>query len=311
MLTIQSHLDVLAHAKELRVSWILAADALLALEATAGRAPDGRTWISIASEVSGFSDNQLRRFTRARAFLQQTELERRGSGGRLRLIPFAHVEVLGKIWQVDRNRAHELIDQARNANSFTYLELLKEYQEIRSKGVAQASPIAAGKHAAQEFINACRKILLETKLLTSAPLYPGNQRAMLRPVVDFDYANPDYVICDTSTSQTPTVEAVDCYFISGRAQYDTLRRKISQVAFESTFFTRFWCLIPPSELAGDFISACNELGLSNVGLVIVDVAKQSCSVIRNPDPEAAPDPDRRQMIFTSRGYKRLLPLGQP
>lgn len=308
MLTAQTYLDLLKRAKDLKVSWVQVADTLIALEATSNRAPDGRTWISFVADISEFSDNQLRRFTRARSFLREAEAEQRGSSKRLSALPFAHVDVLGKIWQLDRKRALELIDRADDAKSFTYVELLKEYQDIRAKGLVQTSPIAAGKHAAQEFIKACGQILMETQLLTRGSLFPKDQRAMLHPASGFEFTNPDYIVRDTSAPESPIIDAIDCYFISGRAQRDALRRKISQVAFESTFFTRFWCLIPPSELAATFISYCNDLSLANVGLLIVDVPKRSCSVLRNPDSKALPAPDRRSLIFSSRGYKRLRPV---
>lgn len=300
----EAQLQILAHAKDANAPWFDIADALLSLEASSVRAPDGRTWISVASEVSKLSDNQLRRFTRGRAFISQVEEKHRTLAERLRSMPFAHIEVLGKIWQFDRARALEFIERP-DANNFTYLGLLEKYRDLRAKGLVQASPVAAGKHAAHEFIVQCGNLLLEDQSLLGDHFYPDARRALFRPLVGFTYTNPDYIICDLSLKKTSPAEAVDCYFISGQARYDVLMRKMSQLAFESTFFTRFWCLIPPSELAAKFISACNELWLSNVGLVIVDTAKRSLSVIRRPDLRSAPVPDRTQLIISSYGYTRL------
>jgi hypothetical protein len=199
------------------------------------------------------------------------------------------------------NRSGESADAVR----FTYLDLLQKYRDLRSKGLGQASPIAAGKHAAKQFIDACRRILFDTKELTAGTRYPRNQLTILRPIVGLGYTNPDYIIRDLSTPSVPQLDAIDCYFISGASQSDALRRKIPQVALESTFFTNFWCLMPPSGLAGDFISACNNLTLANVGLALIDVANGSCPVILEPDAQAVPTPDRRSLIFSSYGYKRL------
>ena len=224
-------------------------------------------------------------------------------GERLRELPFAHVEVFAKISQLDKARSLQLIEQA-SANRFTYLELLEDYRTLRSKGLGQASPMAAGKHAAQEFISACLRILLKTQLLTAGVHYPKNQRTILRPVVSFGYTNPNFVVRDDSAAPSqPTIDAIDCYFVSGRAQSDALKRKISQMAFESTFFTGFWCLMPSSELVANFISARTELKLHNVGLAIVDVANESCSSILAP--KSLPQPDRRDILLSSYGYKRL------
>jgi hypothetical protein len=306
--TTDAPLQVLDRARDTNASWIDVADALLALEAAASRAPDGRTWVSVAAQLSRFSENQLRRFTRTFSFVQEGEVDRPTLLERLRPFPFSQVEVLGKIWQLDRERALDLIDQAKDANSFTYLELLERYQDIRSERPGQISPIAAGKHAAQQFINACRSVLQDTKLLTAGALFPENRRTILRFVVPFEYARPHFVIRDSSL-EVPTADAIDCFLISERTPYEALIKKISQIAFESTFFKNFWCLIPPSELKKDFIAACDELELANVGLLIVDAPRKSCSILRNPGCAAVPLPDRRRQLFlSSQAYKRLRAL---
>jgi hypothetical protein len=301
MATYYSQLDLLARAKERKVQWIEIADALNTLEATSGRAPDGRTWTSFASQASGISENQLRRFTRTRAFMDEAEAQRGGSAQRLRLLPFAHVEALSKIGKLDPSRAIELIHHP--PDHVTYLDLLKEYQHIRSEDRARASPVAAGKHAAQEFIRACGRLINSTTTLLPERATSGRSRILYRPIVGFDYTNPDYVIRDASEPADSDLEAVDCYLLSGNTRSDTLTKKIVQVAFESTFFTRFWCLIPPSDLAERIILACTDLRLLNVGLVIVDIAKQSLSIIRNP--KSGPVPDRTGIIRSSYGCKRL------
>jgi hypothetical protein len=303
-MTTAHHLDFLREAGPRQVPWRQVAEALLALEASSNRAPDGKTWIAYAAETSKLTDNQLRRFTRALDFLREVEAKDPRAGEGLRALPFSHVEVLGKIWQLDQAKSLELIDSA-GAIRYTYLDLLGKYRDLRSKGAGHASPIAAGKHAAKQFIDACRHILFETKELTAGNRYPRNQRTILRPIVGLGYTNPDYVIRDLSIPSAPQLDAIDCYSISGASQSDALRRKIPQVAFESTFFTHFWCLMPPSALAGNFMSACNNLRLDNVGLVLIDVANGSCSTILEPDASATPKPDRRSQIFSSYGYKRL------
>ncbi|EFI52793.1 hypothetical protein [Afipia sp. 1NLS2] len=303
-MTIAHNLDFLREAGPRQVPWLQVAEALHELEANSNRAPDGRTWIAYAAETSKLTDNQLRRFTRALEFLREVEAKAPRVGEGLRVLPFSHIEVLGKIWQLDRAKSLELIDSAGTVR-YTYLDLLGKYRDLRSKGTGHASPIAAGKHAAKQFIDACRRILLETKELTAGNRYPRGQRTILRPIVGLGYTNPDYIIRDLSTPSAPQLDAIDCYFISGASQSDALRRKIPQVAFESTFFTHFWCLMPPSALAGNFISACNNLKLANVGLVLIDVANGSCSTILEPDASATPMPDRRSQIFFSYGYKRL------
>ncbi len=304
-MTTAHNLDSLREAGPRQVPWLQVAEALLDLEANSNRAPDGRTWIAYAVETSKLTDNQLRRFTRALDFLRKVEVKDPRVGERLRVLSFSHVEVLSKIWQLDQAKSLELIDSAGTVR-YTYLDLLGKYRDLRSKGTGHASsPIAAGKHAAKQFIDACRRILLATRELTAGNRYLHGQRTILRPTIRLGYTNPDYIIRDLSTPSAPQLDAIDCYFISGASQSDALRRKIPQVAFESTFFTHFWCLMPPSALAGDFISACNNLELANVGLVLIDAANGSCSTILEPDASATPMPDRRSQIFSSYGYKRL------
>ena len=304
---LQASLQVLSQARDPGVAWVDVADALLALEATSRRASDGRTWTSVAAQSSQIAEAQLRRFARTCRILREAETERPGLVDRLRRFPFSQAEVLGKIWQLDRHKALDLIDRATNPNTFTYLELLKKYQDFRSEGRRQISTIAAGKQAAQQFINASRNILQRTQHLTSGPLFPEGRRTLLRLVTRFEYAKVDFVIHDTSVEGAPLVEAVDCYFISDRTQYDLLQRKIAQVAFESTFFTRFWCLIPPHDFAGELHAAFDQLELDNVGLLLVNTAQQSILPRRDPNRGAKLVPDRRHLFLSSQAYKRLRP----
>lgn len=293
-------LHILDRAKEARVSWVDVADAVITLEAKSRRAPDGRTWVSVAAQASHIAEAQLRRFARTRSLLQQAETERPGLVDRIRPFPFSHIEVLGKIWQLDQHKALDLIDRQKDASSFTYLELLKKYQDIRSEGRGPVSPIAAGKQAAQQFINASLNILQRTQRLTSGP---SGRRTILRLVIPFEYAKPDFVIRDTSIPDVPSMEAIDCFFISDRTQYETILRKVSQIAFESTFFTRFWCLVPRHDLVEQFKFACDELRLDNVGVLL---ATKECPIDRTPSA-AIPVPDRRASFLASQASKRLRP----
>ena len=303
MVSEQSHLKLLSQAKDQRLHWMDVADAFRALETGALRAPDGTTWLTVASETSQLSANQLRRMARARAFVIEVESQHIGSEKRLRAIPFSHVEVLAKLWALDRTSAQKLIDQA-HPKRFTYLGLLEEYKLRRSEASGRASPMAAGKHAAQEFIRTCGDLLLEKPVLTGVQ----GQRTILRPIIGFRYTNPDFVIRDVSQPSNPILEAIDCYFVSSKAQQDTLRRKMAQIAFEATFFMRFWCLIPSTELRGAFLGASEELGLSNVGLVIVDAAHRTLTIDRRPDSSAVPIPDRTRLIFSDWGFTKLRPV---
>ena len=257
--------------------------------------------LNVASEASRLSGNQLRRMARARAFVIEVEAQCPGSEKRLRALPFAHVEVLAKLWALDRTSAQQLIDQA-HPKRFTYLGLLKEYQLRRSMASGRASPMVAGKHAAQEFIRTCGDRLLEDPILTGQ----NGKRTILRPTNGFEFTNPDYVIRDMSQPSDPILEAIDCYFVASKAQRDALKRKIAQIAFESTFFKRFWCLIPSADLSGEFNLVCDDLGLGNVGLVIVDAARHPLNIDR--EPNADPVPDRTRLIFSDWGFTKLRPL---
>ncbi len=291
-------LKILRGARKEFRSWTDIAWALRELEGIGPADENGRPWIQRAEEESGYSVNQLRRMVKVAAYQTylteaHPELLRKLTGR-----PFSHVEMLSKIWSLDEKKARELINASPSDQTFR--ELLAIYGRINEQhGTA---PIAVGKKAARQFrertlalIKRNPKQLFETD--------KGLSFEILRPIVPFRYASPDFYVVGRDEGKVAQIDAIDFCALHGGSQKDAAFRKMILVATESSFFTRFWIVVPAGESASTILWECKDLRLDNVGVVVVGV-NDRLHWERIPLKEAEPNPDRRH-LWTDYDKSRL------
>ncbi len=276
------------------------ASAVLDLEKTGPVDEDGRPWIQRAEKDSGYKANQLRRMTRASEFLNDLIRSEPKVAETLLAKPFSHIEVISRIWRVDENEAREVIAgrlpndtmsgarRARTKRRITYRDLHEVYERISASG-RRIAPIIVGKKAAKDFRD--RALALFTR--ESPRLF--NESALvdfqiMRPIVPFRYANPDYYIVWRKNDKVTRIEAIDCYALYDGSHTEVAQRKMIAVATESTFFSRFWIVVPHGESASVIFSECEALELANVGLVFV--VDGTLKWVRIPTIDTKPNPDR-------------------
>lgn len=133
---------------------------------------------------------------------------------------------------------------------------------------------------------------------TKAAILPGFGQSKKIQIIKwpgaFRYASPDIIIGTRNANGNLEVDAVDCYPIYGDISQDETARRVVHVAAESTFFRRFWILLPTWSVGWLVASMCEDLKLANVGVVDVDLKMHVAQKVLEPTDH--PTPDRRDMM---------------
>jgi hypothetical protein len=281
-------LAILNNARKNGRPWFELAWALAELEKASPVDENGRPWVQRAEAESGYSANQLRRMAKVALFRNYLIQNEPALAAKALDRPFSHLEMIGKIWKLDEGEARKLIDYENNNDTFR--SLLEVYDKIgqRSSG---STPIVAGKRAAKDF----REKVITLLKQDTAHLFAETALdfEIMRPIVPFRYANPDYYMVGREHGKVVRIEAIDCYALYGGSQRDTALRKIVAASAEATFFCRFWIVMPAGECAADIIYEAEELGLANVGVIVLENEKLEWA--RTPPFDAQPNPDRRNL----------------
>ena len=296
---VKRSLKILHGARAAGTPWTEIAFALSELEASGPSDEHGRPWIQRAEEESGYSANQLRRMAKVADFLNRLIHSDPPAAELLSGRPFSHIEMISKIWLLDEQHARQLIRDTSTHRTFR--DLLKIHVNL-SQERGGTAPIAAGKMAAKQFRQKPLH-LIKRNLEKLRP--PNSSLAMeiMRPVVPFRYASPDFYIIGRDIGKVVHIDAIDCYALYGGSQNDAALRKVLLAATEASFFTRFWIVVPEGECANVFLWESGKLNLDNVGIITV-TANDHLLWSRVPSAAARPIPDRRH-LWTEYDVSRL------
>ena len=284
-----SMLAILKDARSSKRPWPEVAFALLELERTGAVDGTGRPWIQRAEVETGYAANQLRRMTKASLFRDHLIRSEPALAEKLLGRPFSHIETISRIWRLDESKARDLIE-GRYPN-VTFRDLYGAYETVTKAGRGVV-PVMAGKKAAKQFREAAMALFKNDQSRLFGPIVAFEVEVM-RPVVPFRYSNPDcYIVCRENNKVT-RIEAVDYYALYDGSQAEIALRKMISVATESTFFSRFWIVVPDGKSAHVVLSTCETLSLGNVGVIVmIDGALRW---VRTPPIHAKPEPDRRHL----------------
>jgi hypothetical protein len=291
-------LALLRNARSDKRPWPDVAFALLELERTGAVDENGRPWIQRAEVESGYAANQLRRMTKASLFRDHLIQSEPALAEKLLARPFSHIETISRIWRLDESKARDLIE-GRDPNA-TFRDLYNAYETVTKAGRGVV-PVMAGKRAAKQF----REMAMSLFKKDQSRLFDSNvafEVEITQPLVPFRYSNPDcYIVCRENNKVT-RIEAVDYYALYDGTQAEIALRKMISVATESTFFSRFWIVIPDGKSAQVVLSMCETLSLGNVGVIVM--IEGALRWVRTPQFQAKPEPDRRH-LWSEHDKKRL------
>lgn len=266
---IQAALLVLANAAKDKRQWWEIAEALLLLEGTSALDENGLPWIKRAETISGITVNQLRRMTRTLRFLTELRDSEPELAQKLEDRKFSSIEVIGKIQAADRDAAREIIEEERPYSTFR--ALLDKLDDVKRSG-ATVSPQSAGRMAASAFLKQCSIWLggAGESYLAGG----GDNYHLVRPKLPLHFANPDFLLFQSSGGRIVDVDAIDCYALPGQMEGAALERRAVQIATESSFFNRFLILLPTGYASGFLPDMLRWLGLPNVQVVDITTGQE-------------------------------------
>ena len=297
MVTEAPQLAILDNARARRVPWHQVADAILELEAQSLMGPDGQPWIQIVADRSKFTTNQLRRMTRVVQFTRRLVNEGMlKNDAILSSMRFSHLETAMRIHAFEPETALKVFRGEWIKPS--YPDLVARYQSLRESKPASHSPLVAGKRAARQFQDITLDLLRDAEFL-----HLGPHRRIGRMTHGSPYANPDFVIVTRYEGQVTRADGIDCYALSGPSQREMAMRRVMQVAAESTFFYRFWAVLPDPGYFDLFCREARELGLHNVGVILVDKTKPA--IVELHHPTDGPMPNRTDLWLFKRPPMQL------
>lgn len=292
-------LDEIRNARARQLHWEKLVGALRQLETTGLSDSQGRAWPKVLAELTGYTVNQIRQMQRTLVTLEGLQAHEKNINlsSLISSIPYSQLEILGRIAKLDPNAALKYLRPSSLPNRWpTYRELREQFYKLRDEAPQQTSAIAAGLRTSREFEKLCFSLLKKDdaeRLYRPLNILRRNRRVTRWPG-GFRYANPNFLIEVHRDSGKSRIDAVDCFAVYGDlAQEETIRR-LRRVAFEASFFSIYWIMLPTWSPLGLFESECKTLELKNVGIVEVDLQRQSVASVA--PPQGSPLPDRRKIL---------------
>jgi len=277
--------DILRNARQLKVDWLIVAEAFEALSQKPRFLPPGVTPIQWAASVSGYSANHLRRMTAARQFLLELQANAPAVARRLDRPKFSHLEVLAKIWRIDADRVLQLLERERKLGYTALTETLKSLQTTTA---STSQSLVKRSHA--EFRSHCISLLIKEP--RALYLGRGDYTWLLPGHSPDPYCKPDMVVRFQPDDSYRRWAGVDFLQISD-ARTQSIQRKIIALATECTFLEAMWLCVPGMfDVAKEIGDQLDFLHLINIGLLVDE--GHSIHTLRRP-ARIGQEPDRRDL----------------
>jgi len=203
--------------------------------------------------------------------------------------PYTHLELIARIAETDVERAIELIFSPGNIQSVR--DLRKALHDVRTKHAHDKSALVEGHQTRNDALMLVAKRLpnIVDPLSTSFRFrkWPGTMATV----------SPSLVTVRPRTDAAVHVIGV---FVVTKANQDALYRGVARSGWESTFFDTYWLAVP-AVVVSEADILVRQFGLSNVGLVMFDVAKSEVTLAHEPT-EPRPVPDRRSLLHLPDHY---------
>lgn len=122
----------------------------------------------------------------------------------------------------------------------------------------------------------------------------GNDADLEVKKVKFDYVTPDAVVVGSQDNVATFVDAFSLKRLPAGTPRTHFTKLVSDIAFSSTFFRRYWLLLDASlKDAEDIGASIADLDLKNVGIALYERGKQDDLSLLHM-PSGGPVPDRQQ-----------------
>ena len=268
-------------------------------------------WLEAVAEASGYSPNTIRRFIAAFKYLEERGPRTRAyvadpfcGGGRG--LAFAPVELIKRINDLSPKQADATFTQLE-AGKLSFRDIKHRYDKLfagkvdvivgnppyeqptetpRSSDVAKLGT----RHGHHEKQSLAQVVQSEVDVLSGS-----NSARVFSDHYVFEFVAPDVVAVGQEDFSVTFVDAFDHLKLSSKAPPSTIRKAIGDIAFNSSFFRRYWVILDTSSDAADLlIAAFSKLDLKSVGIAKTDLADHAHFEIVL-EPSAPPSPDRHDL----------------
>lgn len=295
-------LDRLKDARRRGVSWPTIIGALRELEANGPVDHEGRRWILLTAELTGYTSNQIRQADRAVAAVEKllsTPHERTAALS----WPISSLEVIARISKLDPERARSLLTRSVVP---TIRDLRFVHEQVRAEEGARLSPQSVGHRSARALNYALLRRLSEPTVLRGIlGLSRSSPEVRLMPWPgSFRYAHPGCLAVEND-GKNGRLHAFEGVRLMGDLNFDGATKAIVRAAVESTFFATYHLVAtrPPETEALGWMS--KALGLANLGIIALGDGPPEV-VVR---ASGKPVPDRQDMLLKDAHLRNRLGLG--
>jgi hypothetical protein len=293
---------VLTDARARGLSWRQIVEALRALTESTSLDPQGRPWIEVAAQLSGYTTNQLRQAQRTyaaiEAFIREQDLPDHGLEW-----PMSNLEVISRIAKANPQRAERLLI---STSLISLRELSKLYDELKDDPNSQISAMSAGHSSARAFSENLHNALSSGQILHDLLAHDGKESTpSLKPWPGrYSFAHPDFVAAYHKDGVL-RLAAFEGLRFFGDINLHAATKAAVKAAVEATFFDRyFWCLSEWTPIE-NLLGMRDQLGLTNVGIL----STKSGIVEVLSAPSGGPIPDRQNMLLQDQYLRKRLNVG--
>jgi len=272
--------------------WHELAVALKSLEKNGMADASGRPWIYIAGNKSKYGTNQLRRMTRVLDFLEHLQATGKITEAREYFDRrISSLDIINRLFSLDEALALKML-KSPDAEGSTYQGLVKKYERALAATTADHDSQRAGRRAERAFDKAC------FEMIKSAPSHFAEKTDVdvLLAYRVFKNVNPDFLLVHRDGGKITDIDAIICKEFSSTAHKRFFRQLVHEIAFEATFFRKFWVMISEGPICTDLLEELETSGgFENVGVAAVILGeKPGFFVVRRPT--GMPVPDRRSVL---------------
>ncbi|MCW0234276.1 MAG: hypothetical protein OJJ21_11820 [Ferrovibrio sp.] len=272
-------------------------------------------WLSAAAAAYDVHPNTMRRFITVTEFVREklgakaVLFDPAAGEGSLPRLVFGTVELIKRLHDISPDEADKALAKHQE-RKLSFREMQRWYENFAPTfdtvignppylDNAYDSKKISSKRAHAERSGLAGLIQSHIEMLS------GNDTELEATKIKFDYVNPDAVVIGRKGGAATFVDAFSLKRVPAGAPRTHLTKLVSEIAFASTFFRRYWLLLdaPPKDVTeiGESIS---DLALKNVGIAEYISGKQDNLNLRR-SPSGNPVPDRQEKPLEELASKPL------
>ncbi|TXN29600.1 hypothetical protein FV232_24975 [Methylobacterium sp. WL30] len=258
--------EVLTDARSREVPWPLIVEALRDLMSAGSVDDQGRPWVEVAANLTGYTTSQLWIGIRTYAFIQKFisshELPAHALGW-----PMSNLEVVTRIAKANEHRAKKIVC---STDQLTLRNLRSIYDQTKKDPTSKISAMSAGLQSSKSFTDklfqnlsnkdALQQILglAQSSSVGHLKIWPGR----------YPYCHPNFYV-DFMSDGKLCLAAFEGLRFFGDVNSQVATKAALKAAVEATFFAQYYLCAPSWVSTNDLVSLREKLGLFNVGVISV------------------------------------------